>query len=162
MIARIASIAIGAVLAALGPCESAFGQELAHLGAHFGGPIGLSGRAGFVPFPKVPFVLEVDAGSGGGKIGLGAVLLIPGSGGGSHTLPGLFHTLTLRGVAVRTWGKPIGVSADRTLAGGEVEYSLLYLLTLHGGVLYPVDGRQERDYVATWGVGVNLLPFWRW
>jgi hypothetical protein len=155
---RIAALA--AVLA-LGPRGSAAGAEMVLVGARFGAPTGLSGSLGFAPFPtKIPLVFELDAGTGGARLGVGVVAaLTMGSSGGNEPLPGLFHTLTFRGVAVRTWGSPIGVDPDRTLVGGEVEYSLLYLLTLHVGVLCPVDGKSERDFVASFGVGVNLAPF---
>jgi hypothetical protein len=157
---KIVSLAI-VVIAALFHLDSAAGGDLAHLGAKVGGPLGVAATGGFAFAPDAaPLLVEVEAGSGGGKIGVGVIgLFTSGSSGGNEPWLGLFHTLTLRAVAVRTWGSPIGVEAGRTLVGGEVEYALLYFLTLHGGVLYPVDGTSERQPVATFGVGVHLWPF---
>ena len=97
------------------------------------------------------FLLQADAGSGGGKLslGLGARARIDeedfhGTAGGA-----------LRVALARTWGNPLGTEPGLTYLGPELDLSVLRInVTL--GVLWRVSGQGGASALFSWGLGFGL------
>jgi hypothetical protein len=140
------------------------------LGIGFGGPIGaaasvrvLHGLGADVhegdervkavcalPIPHCAqgFLVQADAGSGGGKLSLGI-------GARARVEEEDFHGTvgaSLRASVLRTWGSPIGTEPHLTYLGPELDLSILrFNLTL--GVLWRVSGHTGASAVFGWGIG---------
>lgn len=103
---------------------------------------------------------DVTVGRGGWKVGAGLARCCVGRldvGAGDTGVGWSFaSTIALRGTFTRTWGAPRGVEPNRSFVGAEVQYSLLLLLDLNAGVMYPVASRAAQGPVFTWGVGIGL------
>jgi hypothetical protein len=133
-------------------------------GAGFGGPLGaavtgeliyglgadvrdegerVSGVAGLL--------VQVHAGSGGGKLSLGV-------GGRARVHSEDFKGPLAAGLKLslaRTWGSPVGTQAGLTYLGPEVDLSAMHVsLTL--GPLFRVAGAGGGAVLFSWGVGVRF------
>ena len=96
--------------------------------------------------------IQLEAGSGGGQVGLGIALLcrdsswIPKEGG-----------LALRGVYVRTWGQTWQTEPNQSYLGAYLD---AYLLKVNGriGVLWRVGGAasEAKDTVFAFGAGFGF------
>jgi hypothetical protein len=106
-----------------------------------------------VPLPHCAqgFLLQVDAGSGGGKLSLGI-------GARAHVDEEDFKGtagVALRLALARTWGHPIGTEPGLTYLGPELDLSVIRInLTL--GVLFRVDGDGGSSALFSWGLGFGL------
>lgn len=106
-----------------------------------------------VPIPHCAqgFLLQADAGTGGGKLSLGV-------GARARVEEEDFRGTVgvgLRASLVRTWGSPIGTEPDLTYLGPELDLSVLRVnLTL--GVLWRVSGQTGASALFSWGVGFGL------
>ena len=100
------------------------------------------------------FQIDVSAGTGGGKIGIGPVLFLDdGSTGSNSGIPiGSFFTVVPRAVFVRSWGSPLHVAPDQNMVGGELEVAWTVFIGFHIGVLRPIGGDGPKNIVASWGV----------
>jgi hypothetical protein len=141
--------------------------------ARFGGPIGASLRLSLLhglgakvnerdgkvdAVCSVPirhcaggFLLDVEAGSGGGKLSLGI-------GGAAKVQDEDFRGTVGAGLKVslaRTWGNPRGTVPGMTYVGPELD---LYVLRagVSLGVLWRVAGDGGRTTLLSWGVGLRL------
>jgi hypothetical protein len=96
--------------------------------------------------------LQLEAGSGGGQVGLGIALLcrdsswIPKVGG-----------LALRGVYVRTWGQPWQTERDQSYLGAYLD-GYLARVSARIGVLWRVGATatEAKDTVVAFGVGFGF------
>jgi len=97
------------------------------------------------------FLLQLDAGTGGGKVSLGL-------GARAHVEEEDFRGtagFALRAALVRTWGSPIGTEPGVTYLGPELDLSVLRVdLTL--GVLWRIGGDRGSSALFSWGVGFGL------
>lgn len=106
-----------------------------------------------IPMPHCAqgFLVQADAGSGGGKLslGLGAWANVDeksfrGSAG-----------VALRLALARTWGNPVGTDPGLTYLGPELDLSVIRInLTL--GVLWRVAGDGGAGALFSWGLGFGL------
>ena len=106
-----------------------------------------------IPMPHCAqgFLLQADAGSGGGKLslGLGARARIDDE--GFHGTAGVALRLAL----AHTWGNPIGTDPGLTYLGPELDLSVIRInLTL--GVLFRVAGDGGAGTLFSWGLGFGL------
>jgi len=106
-----------------------------------------------VPMPHCAqgFLLQADAGSGGGKfsLGLGAWAKID-----EESFRGTAGA-ALRVALARTWGNPIGTEPGLTYLGPELDLSVIRInLTL--GVLFRVSGNSGAGALFSWGLGFGL------
>ena len=101
-----------------------------------------------IPHCAHGFLLQADAGTGGGKLslGLGAYANVheesfKGSAG-----------VALRLAVAHTWGNPVGTEPGLTYLGPEMDLSIIRInLTL--GVLFRVSGNGGAGTLFSWGVG---------
>jgi hypothetical protein len=104
-----------------------------------------------IPYCARGFLLQVDAGSGGGKLSLGV-------GARARVEEEDFRGTVGAGLRValaRTWGSPIGTEPGLTYLGPELDLSILRVnLTL--GVLWRVSGHAGASALFSWGVGFGL------
>jgi hypothetical protein len=106
-----------------------------------------------VPMPHCAqgFLLQADAGSGGGKLSLGV-------GARAHVDEESFKGtagFALRVAFARTWGNPIGTDPGLNYLGPELDLSVIRIgLTL--GVLFRVSGDHGPNAVFSWGIGFGL------
>lgn len=97
------------------------------------------------------FVLDLEAGSGGGKLGLG---IGANARVQEEDFRGAFGAALKLAVA-RTWGSPIGTEPGLTYLGPELDLSVQRLgVTL--GVLFRVGGSEGDGVLFSWGVGLRL------
>ena len=106
-----------------------------------------------IPMPHCAqgFLLQADAGSGGGKLslGLGAWAKID-----EESFRGTAG-VALRLALARTWGNPIGTDPGLTYLGPELDLSVIRVnLTL--GVLFRVAGDHGSAALFSWGLGFGL------
>jgi hypothetical protein len=106
-----------------------------------------------VPMPHCAqgFLLQADAGSGGGKLslGLGAWAKIK-----DEDFRGTAGVALRLGLA-RTWGNPVGTEPGLTYLGPELDLSVIRVnLTL--GVLFRVSGDRGAGTLFSWGLGFGL------
>jgi hypothetical protein len=159
--------------AAVGPAETHVTLDLrTRFGAGFGlfGPLGVAGRVSLLhgvgadvrdestrvkavcalPIPHCAhgFLIQADAGTGGGKLslGLGAYANVheesfKGSAG-----------VALRLAVAQTWGDPIGTEPGLTYLGPELDLSILRV-SLTVGVLFRVSGNAGAGTLFSWGLG---------
>lgn len=106
-----------------------------------------------IPIPHCAqgFLVQADAGSGGGKLslGVGARARVEEEGFRGTVGAGLRASLA------RTWGSPIGTEPGLTYLGPELDLSILRV-NLSLGVLWRVSGRGGSSALFSWGVGVGL------
>jgi len=106
-----------------------------------------------VPMPHCAqgFLLQADAGSGGGKLSLGV-------GARAHVDEESFKGtagFALRVAFARTWGNPVGTDPGLNYLGPELDLSVIRIgLTL--GVLFRVSGDHGPNAVFSWGLGFGL------
>ena len=106
-----------------------------------------------VPMPHCAkgFLLQADAGSGGGKLSLGV-------GARAHVEDDGFRGtagVALRLAVARTWGNPVGTDPGLTYVGPELDLSVIRIgLTL--GVLFRVSGDHGSNALFSWGLGFGL------
>ena len=143
------------------------------VGAAFSGPLGMAGSVRMLhglgadvrdgstqvkavcalPIPHCAqgFLVQADAGSGGGKLSLGV-------GGWARIREEDFRGTAgaaLRLAVARTWGNPIGTEPDLTYLGPELDLSVLRInLTL--GVLFRASGDRGAGVLFSWGLGFGL------
>jgi hypothetical protein len=102
-----------------------------------------------IPHCAQGFLFQVDAGSGGGKVSLGARAHVD-----DEDFRGTVG-VGLRAALVRTWGNPIGTEPDLTYLGPELDLSILrFNLTV--GVLWRVSGDAGSSALFSWGLGLGL------
>ena len=143
------------------------------VGIGFGGPIGAAasfrilhglgadvreegGRVKAVCALPIPhcaqgFLLQADAGSGGGKLSLGL-------GARAHVDVEDFRGTVgvgLRASLVRTWGSPIGTEPGLTYLGPELDLSVVRI-NLSLGVLWLISGNTGSSALFSWGLGFGL------
>lgn len=140
--------------------EAGRAESFVTVGVAAGAPTGISARlwamrvgggGGSEPSYGGAFgpALEMQAGSGGGKLAIGYGL-------------GGFLTTTVRAAVVRTWGHPWMSDPNRTYAGPELELgSLVGHFTLNGGVLFGVSGSGGRRTVASLQLVLHTHPLGR-
>jgi hypothetical protein len=101
-----------------------------------------------IPHCAHGFLLQADAGTGGGKLSLGV---------GAYAK---VHEESFKGTAgvafrvalAHTWGNPIGTEPGLTYLGPEADLSVLHVnVTL--GVLFRVSGTGGAGTLLSWGVG---------
>jgi hypothetical protein len=104
-----------------------------------------------IPHCAQGFLVQADAGSGGGKLSLGIGARARVDDEDFHGTVGA----SLRASLVRTWGSPIGTEPDLTYLGPELDLSILrFNLTL--GVLWRLSGQTGASAVFGWGIGFGL------
>lgn len=97
------------------------------------------------------FLLQVDAGSGGGKLSLGLGARARIDDDDFHGTAGVALRLAL----AHTWGNPIGTEPGLTYLGPELDLSVIRInLTL--GVLFRVAGDGGSSALFSWGLGFGL------
>jgi hypothetical protein len=104
-----------------------------------------------IPHCAKGFLLQADAGSGGGKLslGLGARARVE-----DRDFRGTVG-LGLKASLVRTWGSPIGTEPGLTYLGPELDLAVVRVnLTL--GVLWRLSGHAGPSALFSWGVGFGL------
>lgn len=106
-----------------------------------------------IPMPHCAqgFLVQADAGSGGGKLslGLGAWAKVD-----EESFRGTAG-VALRLAAARTWGNPVGTEPGLTYLGPELDLSVLRInLTL--GTLFRVSGDRGAGALFSWGLGFGL------
>jgi len=106
-----------------------------------------------VPMPHCAqgFLLQADAGSGGGKLSLGVGVRAHVQDEGFRGTAGV----ALRLAVARTWGNPVGTDPNLTYVGPELDLSVIRIgLTL--GVLFRVSGDHGSNALFSWGLGFGL------
>ena len=106
-----------------------------------------------VPMPHCAqgFLLQADAGSGGGKLSLGVGVRAHVQDEGFRGTAGV----ALRLAVARTWGNPVGTDPNLTYVGPELDLSVIRIgLTL--GVLFRVSGDHGSSALFSWGLGFGL------
>ena len=106
-----------------------------------------------VPMPHCAkgFLLQADAGSGGGKLSLGVGARAKIEDEGFRGTAGV----ALRLAVARTWGNPIGTDPNLTYVGPELDLSVIRIgLTM--GVLFRVSGDHGSSALFSWGLGFGL------
>ena len=137
------------------PAERRFGVSSMMYGGGVGRPLGLSGSAGII-IGTVP-VQPVKGGVSSSSIG--AILQVePGTGGGKVSLglansDGVFG-YALKGSLVRTWGLTWGTQAGATYLGPELESATIAKVTV--GWLWKTGHTQGKDSLFTWGIGFGF------
>ena len=106
-----------------------------------------------VPIPHCAqgFLVQADAGSGGGRLSLGI-------GARARVDEEDFHGTVgvgLKASLVRTWGSPIGTEPDLTYLGPELDLSVVRV-NLSLGVLWRVSGHTGGSALFSWGLGFGL------
>lgn len=133
-------------------------------GAGFGGPLGAAVTGELVYGLKADgrdegervrgvagLLVQVHAGSGGGKLSLGV--------GGrarvdSEDLQGALAA-GLKLSLARTWGSPVGTQSGLTYLGSELDLSAMHV-SLNLGPLFRVAGAGGGAVLFSWGVGVRF------
>jgi len=144
-------------------------------GIAYGGPLGASARVGLlhglgadvekagdeervqlvcaVPIAHCArgFLIEAEAGSGGGKLSLGI---------GGHArvhaddFKGAFG-LALKASLAHTWGEPVGTEPGLTYLGPELDLTVKHF-GVSIGVLWRVAGSGGASAAFSWGLGLRL------
>jgi len=142
-------------------------------GVRFGGPLGGSLRLSLlhglgakvrdedqkvdavcaVPIPHCAggFLLDAEAGSGGGKLSLGV-------GANARVQDEDFRGTVGAGLKLslaRTWGNPVGTDPGLTYLGPELDLFVLRV-GVNVGVLFRVAGDGGGTTLFTWGLGLRL------
>ncbi|MGH9888391.1 MAG: hypothetical protein ACREBE_22845 [bacterium] len=140
------------------------GRPHASGGLYFGGPLGASASGellyGFRADVReddgrvrafAGLALSAQAGSGGGKLGLGLA-------GRARVEEEDFHGGVGAGLTVsvaRTWGSPIGTEEGLTYLGPELELDAMHV-ALGLGVLFRVGGHGGAGTLFSWGLGFRF------
>ena len=106
-----------------------------------------------IPMPHCAqgFLIQADAGSGGGKLSLGVGARAHVDDEGFRGTAGV----ALRVALARTWGNPIGTDPGLTYLGPELDLSVIRIgVTL--GVLFRVSGDHGSSALFSWGLGFGL------
>ena len=106
-----------------------------------------------IPMPHCAqgFLVQADAGSGGGKLSLGLGAWAKANEEDFRGTAGA----ALRLAVARTWGNPIGTDPGLTYVGPELDLAVIRInLTL--GVLFRVSGDRGASAVFSWGLGFGL------
>ena len=106
-----------------------------------------------VPMPHCAqgFLLQADAGSGGGKLSLGVGAWAKVDEESFRGTAGV----ALRLAVARTWGNPIGTEPGLTYLGPELDLSVKRInLTL--GALFRISGDRGSSALFSWGLGFGL------
>ncbi len=106
-----------------------------------------------VPMPHCAqgFLLQADAGSGGGKLSLGVGAWAKVDEESFRGTAGV----ALRLAVARTWGNPIGTEPGLTYLGPELDLSVKRInLTL--GALFRLSGDRGSSALFSWGLGFGL------
>ena len=104
-----------------------------------------------IPHCAHGFLLELDGGSGGGKLSVGF-------GARARVEEEDFHGTVgvgLKAALARTWGSPVGTAPGLTYLGPELGISVLRV-ELSLGVLARVSGAGGRSVLFSWGLGIGL------
>ena len=133
-------------------------------GVFFGGPLGASAAGELLYGLRVDvreddgrvrafagLALSAQAGTGGGKIGLGLA-------GRARVDDEDFHGGVGAGLKVslaHTWGSPVGTAKDLTYLGPELELDVVHV-ALGLGVLFRVGGNGGAGTVFSWSVGYRF------
>ena len=160
--------------AAAAPTEVTLDERNAFAaGVRFGGPLGGSLRLSLlhglgakvrekdqkvdavcaVPIPHCAggFLLDAEAGSGGGKLSLGV-------GANARVQDEDFRGTVGAGLKLsvaRTWGNPVGTDPGLTYVGPELDLFVLRV-GVNVGVLFRVAGDGGGTTLLTWGLGLRL------
>ncbi len=104
-----------------------------------------------IPYCAGGFFLKATAGSGGGRLGIGA-----GARARIHAdeAKGAVTAGLLLSVA-RTWGSPIGTEPGLTYLGPELDLSVMHV-ALDLGVLWRIHGDRGDRLLFSWGIGLRL------
>ena len=104
-----------------------------------------------IPHCAQGFLVQAEAGSGGGKVslGLGARARVE-----EEDFRGTVGA-ALRASLVRTWGSPIGTEPGLTYLGPELDLSI-HRVDLTLGVLWRASGHAGASVLFSWGVGLGL------
>ena len=101
-----------------------------------------------IPHCANGFLVQADAGTGGGKLSFGV-------GAQAHVHEESFKGtagVALRLAVARTWGDPIGTPPGLTYVGPELDLSIFHVsLTL--GTLFRVSGDAGHAVLFSWGLG---------
>jgi hypothetical protein len=101
-----------------------------------------------IPHCANGFLVQADAGTGGGKLSLGVGAYAKVDEESFKGTAGVAFRLAL----AHTWGNPIGTEPGLTYLGPEMDLSILHLnLTL--GVLFRVSGSGGAAALFSWGLG---------
>ena len=133
-------------------------------GAGFGGPLGaaVTGELVYGPGADVRddgervrgvagLLVQVHAGSGGGKVSLGV-------GGRARVDTEDFKGPLAAGLKLslaRTWGSPVGTRSGLTYLGPELDLSIKHV-SLSLGPLFRVGGAGGGAVLFSWGLGVRF------
>ena len=120
-------------------------------GAAYGSPnrLGVFVEGGCEFEGKSPFALLA-----GGQVALGGGELTLGTGWRAGE-----GSLNLKAVLAHSWTAAEDSGEGSALVGGRLEYSVLGMLSVNGGVLVPVAGASGKGARFTWGIGVGI-PLW--
>lgn len=155
----------GLVLVLVLPAAIAGAQERALAGgAGFGGPLGatVTGELVYGPGADVRddgervrgvagLLVQVQAGSGGGKLSLGV-------GGRARIDSEDFKGPLAAGLKLslaRTWGSPVGTRPGLTYVGPELDLSAMHV-SVTVGPLFRVAGAGGDAVLLSWGLGVRF------
>lgn len=106
-----------------------------------------------IPMPHCAqgFLIQADAGSGGGKLSLGVGARAQLDEQSFRGTAGIALRLAL----ARTWGNPVGTERGLTYLGPELDLSVIRVnLTL--GALFRVSGDRGSSALFSWGLGFGL------
>jgi hypothetical protein len=94
------------------------------------------------------FLIQADAGTGGGKLslGVGAYAKVH-----EESFKGTAG-VALRAAVARTWGDPVGTEPGLTYVGPELDLSIVRV-TLTLGVIFRVSGDRGAGTLFSWGLG---------
>jgi hypothetical protein len=106
-----------------------------------------------VPMPHCAqgFLLQADAGSGGGKLSLGVGAWAKVDEESFRGTAGV----ALRLAVARTWGNPIGTEPGLTYLGPELDLSVKRINLTLGG-LFRISGDRGSSALFSWGLGFGL------
>jgi len=148
------STQLGAGIGFSGPLGAAASLRLLHgLGADVRDESTRVKAVCAIPMPHCAqgFLIQADAGSGGGKLSLGV-------GARAHVDEESFRGtagIALRLALARTWGNPVGTEPGLSYLGPELDLSVIRVnLTL--GVLFRVSGDRGSSALFSWGLGFGL------
>jgi hypothetical protein len=136
-----------------GPLGVTGGVELLHgLGADFNEIEREERTRGHARFG---LVLQVHAGSGGGKLGVGLGAHADVREESPHESVSVRAGAALKLAYVRTWGSPWGTEAGVSYLGPELDLDIMSIV-LSGGPLFRVGGAHGDRVLLSWGAGVRF------
>jgi hypothetical protein len=136
-----------------GPLGVTGGVELLHgLGADFNEIEREERTRGHARFG---LVLQVHAGSGGGKLGVGLGAHADVREESPHESVSVRAGAALKLAYVRTWGSPWGTEAGVSYLGPELDLDIMSIV-LSAGPLFRVGGTHGDRVLLSWGAGVRF------